>query len=465
LVRDALAHFVRHYRDYPLTNNLLGPTRLFQSTYLEAFWLVDIVAAYDLTRASPAYDAADHGGVRDLLYESSELVRSFDEGVSNRQAFNNAGVGAVALLYEDAALLGHVLQGRHGFAFHMRESLLEDGIWYEGETYHFATLDHSLNLAEMARHRGIDLYDGASGFGSLRPMFEGPLKVMLPDLTFPSRKDSWFGRGIGYHRNVYEMGYARYGEERYGGLLARAYRGEADRRDITWRTFLYLEPQLPDVPVDRLRPKKSYSMPGTGLGVLRRDEGATYVGLEYGHYGGGHGHPDRLNLTLHADDVHWLADPGTGWYHLKELGWYRSSLAHNTVMLGGANQTPAEGELSAIGTAVGLSVAQADVTGAYPGTRMRRTLGLAKGVLIDVVHVESDGSQPVDLTLNVRGRLELDVVTEETDGPLSERGGHPFLQDVSGARCGPDGWRGKVEFEGRTLRLAQRGSERLFAGT
>ena len=488
LVRDSLAHFVEHYREYPLANNLLGPTRLFQSTYLEAFWLVDMVAAFDLTRSSAVFSEVDRSGVRDLFYESAAVVRSYDEGVSNRQAFNNAGMGAVALLYEDEELLEHVLAGPHGFAFHMRESLLEDGIWYEGETYHFATLDHSLNLAEMARRRGIDLYTGESGYGSLRPMFDGPLRVMLPDLTFPSRKDSWFGRGIGYHRDVYELGFARYGEERYGGLLAHAYAtGEADRSDLSWRTFLNLEPDLPQVTSDDpprpgflglsdLRPQECERMPGTGVAILRRDQGSVYAGLEYGHYGGGHGHPDRLHLTLFANGVHWLLDPGTGWYHVPELGWYRSTLAHNTVSIDGKLQNPREGRLLAFGNAGRYQVVQSSVEGVAEGVDLRRTLCLGEGFLLDVVDVwsEEGGERTFDLALHtpeevvvrdsaVRDPAELHGERPEPSASalasvasLGDRDGYEFLSGTE--PCPPGTLDLTLRSNDSTLRLLQLGS-------
>jgi hypothetical protein len=491
LVRDSLMHFVRHYREYPLANNLLGPTRLFQSTYLEAFWLVDMVAAYDLTRASPVYSAVDHVGVRELFYESAGVVRSFDEGVSNRQAFNNAGMGAVALLYDDEALLGHVLSGPHGFSFHMRESLLEDGIWYEGETYHFATLDHLLDLAEMARHRGIDLYHGKSGFGSLEVMFEGPLKVMLPDLTFPSRKDSWYGRGIYYHRDVYELGFARYGSERYGGLLAHAYESGADRTDISWRTFLHLNPELPRVSTSNLRSSTCEAMPGTGVAVLRRDQGSVYASLEYGHYGGGHGHPDRLHLSLHANGRHWLLDPGTGWYHVPELGWYRSTLAHNTVSVDGRPQAPVEGTLVAHGDAGGLQVAQARVAGTAGGVKLRRTLLLGDGFLVDVLDADGDEQHRYDLVLHTPSALRGAALSESTPssskqpGPekavastessgepattLGERDGWEFLTQVAPLRDSPTEGRpgGRLDVTAeqgdRTLRVVQLGDHERHA--
>jgi len=485
LVRDSLLHFATHYRDYPLANNLLGPTRLFQSTYLEAFWLVDMVAAYDLTRDSPSYSDHDHAAVRELFYESSTLIRSFDEGLSNRQAFNNAGMGAVGFLYQDPELIEHVLAGPHGFSFHMSQSLLEDGVWYEGENYHFATLDHTLDLAEFALHRDVDLYHGTSDYGSLRPMFDGPLKVMLPDLTFPSRKDSWFGRGVAYHRDSYELGYARYGDVRYGGLLANAYQHGADRSDLSWRTLLYLAPELPvvaggrgrvdarsdEVPVvdfADLREKESQRMPGTGVAVLRRDAGATYAGLEYGHYGGGHGHPDRLHLTLFANGVHWLADPGTGWYHVPELGWYRSTIAHNTLSVDGQLQNPREGRLLAFGEAGGYQAAQALVEGVAEGVHMRRTLLLGDGFLVDVLDATGvvGSDHTFDWAFHTRGQL---ISSERSDSgersrpapdiprsPLGDRNGYEFLTEVQ--PLSTEGLHVVVEHDGASLRVLQTGS-------
>ena len=77
-----------------------------------------------------------------------------------------------------------------------------------------------------------------------------------------------------------------------------------------------------------------------GLAILRTRE--RYVSLECGPSGGGHGHPDRLHLTLHADGVHWLPDLGTGSYVAHDLFWYRSTLAHNAPRLDGSSQPPGD---------------------------------------------------------------------------------------------------------------------------
>ena len=64
-----------------------------------------------------------------------------------------------------------------------------------------------------------------------------------------------------------------------------------------------------------------------------------YVSLECGPTGGGHGHADRLHLTLHADGIPWLCDFGTPSYVARELRWYRSTLAHNAPRIDGQSQS------------------------------------------------------------------------------------------------------------------------------
>src|SRR5439155_1390170 len=94
---------------------------------------------------------------------------------------------------------------------------------------------------------------------------------------------------------------------------------------------------LPELPTD-VPPwaPRSVLLESQGLAVLRAGE--RYVSLECGPLGGGHGHPDRLHLTLHADGVHWLPDFGTGSYVSRDLFWYRSTLAHNAPRVDGGTR-------------------------------------------------------------------------------------------------------------------------------
>src|SRR5437762_1461503 len=108
----------------------------------------------------------------------------------------------------------------------------------------------------------------------------------------------------------------------------------ASRRSLSWWSLLEMVPDLP--PADEPWSPKSVLLESQGLAVLR--SGDRYVSLESGPQGGGHGHPDRLQLTLHGDGVYWLPDPGTGQYVTHDLFWYRSTLAHNAPLLDGESQ-------------------------------------------------------------------------------------------------------------------------------
>ena len=158
---------------------------------------------------------------------------------------------------------------------------------------------------------------------------------------------------VTWMRPGFELGLAMQSDERLVSMLARIYDssypgGETGRAtsaadiernraptglaraDLSWRTLLCALPGLPPLVS---RPFGSDLLPAQGIGILRREGDAVYVSLDYGHSGGGHGHPDRLNLTL-VDRTHrWFEDPGTGSYVDPSLHWYRSTLAHNAPLM------------------------------------------------------------------------------------------------------------------------------------
>jgi hypothetical protein len=136
-----------------------------------------------------------------------------------------------------------------------------------------------------------------------------------------------------------------------------------------------------------------------GLAVLRTAD--RYVSLEAGPYGGGHGHPDRLHLTLYQDGVHWLPDPGTGSYVAPDLAWYRSTLAHNAPRLDGASQPT--------GDAVCESFEDGGTWGWTQGTYgpIRRTLVSGLDYLLDVVEVAGEGERLLEVPWHLAGEISV----------------------------------------------------------
>jgi uncharacterized heparinase superfamily protein len=137
-----------------------------------------------------------------------------------------------------------------------------------------------------------------------------------------------------------------------------------------------------------------------------------------------HAHADALSLELRVDGVDVLADPGTYCYH-GEPEWrayFRSTLGHNTLQLGGADQSVSGGPflwtrhagtrvLVAQAAEVGISrwSAQHDGYRRRPGAIHRRSVELdrATGTLTVLDEVRSERPHPCRLAFHLGPRLDL----------------------------------------------------------
>ncbi len=362
---EILTAYAARYWRYPNRDNVLGPSRLFFSTYLESIWTCNYLAAAMMLRAAGLLDDATAKSVHQVAEEAATLIGDYDEGFSNRQTWNNAALTAVAVWFEDEELAQRAIEGETGLIAHMARGYGRDGMWFEGENYHLFALRGLLTGATWARLAGLDFWSdqrlGTRIAGALR----APMLTALPDFTFPARKDARFGVSLAQPAflELWEIGlgncvrsapdavhrdelaswlYALYEQAPPEPELLESYlhdcgarrTADSSRSSLSWWSLLEMLPELP--PAQPWQPQ-SVLLESQGLAVLRR--GDRYVSLETGSSSGGHGHPDQLHLTLFADGVHWLPDPGTGGYVTRDLFWYRSPLAHNVPRIDGESLT------------------------------------------------------------------------------------------------------------------------------
>ncbi|MDP9176532.1 MAG: heparinase II/III-family protein [Gemmatimonadota bacterium] len=481
LAASLLDAYADQYLRYPNRDNVLGPSRPFFSTYLESIWLLQLVLALDLLEAgAPAGETGELGGrVRDrLVVPSAVLIASYDECMSNRQVWNNAALAAAGILLGDDTLVKGALLGRSGLHEHLERALLRDGSWYEGENYHLFAHRGLWYCVQIAERHGYALPPQLEG--RFREGFAAPFRTLLPDLTYPSRKDSQYAVSIRQPRfaESCELGIARHDDERLVGILARLYaadiprgdtgraRSSADvernlpatgltRADLSWRSLLFAREHLPRLVPSAL---ESDLLPAQGIGVLRRDRATLYVALDYGHGGGGHGHPDRLNLLLADGDVRWFDDPGTGSYVDPSLHWYRSTLAHTAPLVDGRSQPAVDGQLIGFydcGEAAWISATAPLAT----GLRVRRSVVLMKDYLVDVLEWDTEGDAVHEVALPWHGVdlvNELDEPLARTPHPITggetREDGFGFLSDTALVHA-PDGvQRVRGHFAGHELR-------------
>ncbi|MEO7136499.1 MAG: heparinase II/III family protein [Gemmatimonadales bacterium] len=413
------------YLDYPNRDNVLGPSRLFFSTYLESIWIGNYLAAAMLLREGGLLDDASAQVVAMVADEAANLIGEFDEGLSNRQTWHNAALASIAVWFEDEELASRVVEGGSGIVAHLLHGFGEDGMWYEGDNYHLFALRGQLLAMWWARKAGVDMLADPLLAQRLARALRAPAATALPDSTFPARKDSRFGVSLAQpmYLELWEIGLARVGgAEQRGELwswLRQLYQSPAPkaqtfdsylhdaaeptpvpvrhRSDLSWWALLEMAPSLP-LGTPAWAPGNVF-VEGQGLAVLRH--GGRYASLEGGNYGGGHGHPDRLNLVLHANGEYWLPDFGTGSYVSRDLFWYRSTLAHNAPRLDGRSQSPGDAACDNF-----------DQRGEWAWVRAHygqlvRTLISGPAYLLDVVELASGEDHMLELPWHLSGTVEV----------------------------------------------------------
>ena len=457
LAAQILDSYVERYLGYPNQDNALGPTRPFFSTYLESIWLLQLCIALSLLETVGSH--GDLGArVRDrIIQPSARLISSFDEGGSNRQVWNAAALLAAGHLLDDAALANRSILGQSGIAAHLAHGLLPDGSWYEGENYHVFAHRGLWYGIVMAETMGCRL--PSELVRRFEDGFALPLLTAFPDLTIPSRRDSQYAISLRQWRfaESFELGLARREDARLLAGLGRLYDGAIPRRDtgrwrsaadtqpheegssltradLGWRALLFARAELPRAVESA---DKSVLLEAQGLAAFRRDAGRTYIALDYGQSGGGHGHPDRLNVLFAHGDQRILDDYGTGSYVDPSLHWYRSTLAHNAPFFDGVSQRRSSGRLLAYEErgAAGWVAAEVPLHGLASDVEARRSVIVMSDYLVD--HLEWRSTREISAYLPVHVEAEvgdLAFVREPLRGGPAAEDGFAYLRETE---CAP----------------------------
>lgn len=453
-----------HYASLPNLDNVLGPSHLFFSTYLESIWVTNYLGAAMLLREGGRLDDGAMDVVAAVADEAAAVIGEFNEGFSNRQTWHNAALAAIGVWFEDEELAQRAVESETGLLAHLAHGFAPDGTWHEGENYHLFALQGAFTALRWARSAGVDPLGDPELAERVAAALRAPIRTALPDLTFPARKDSRFAislaqpmyielweRGLGilsesggdlgdvgsWLRSLYDPPAAA--AQEFDSWLYEAGRpapGQRSRSDLSWNALLEMVPVLP--PGTGVE-AASTLLPSQGLAVLRR--GDRYVSLECGEWVGGHGHPDRLNLALHAAGVHWLPDFGTGSYVSRDLFWYRSTLAHNAPILDGVSQVTGDAECTAF-----------HVDGDWSWVRgtwgpISRTVVAGPDYVIDVVELNAGSERMLELPWHLDGATVLTQGHWEPDSIES-----PFVTSVERfvpATAGPIAV--QAEREGRAL--------------
>ena len=164
-----------------------------------------------------------------------------------------------------------------------------------------------------------------------------------------------------------------------------------------------------DLPEPTVAAEASRNFPSSGYTILRAGLGkdATWLCLKYGPHGGPHGHPDKNSFVLYAAGHVLAGDPGTAFYGVPiHAGWYRTTLAHNTLVVDETSQHAATGTSLAFRTGDGWSGSLTEAGYAYGDVSFRRAvclIGKDLVVFLDMVGTDDGKPRTFDLACHLSG--------------------------------------------------------------
>lgn len=362
--------------------------KAFAQSLDEANWATKIAMAYTAVR--PLLTAAERDSIeRGYLRPALGLLQRRPAG-ANWQMWHNSGMVALAIALEDDKAIDIALNDRErGYHALNKKHKNADGWINEGSPhYHYYPLEALIFTANAVRCRGINLFDT-----DLHNMFVMPIRGTYPDLSFPAHSDGWYGANLLSQTALYEIADARYNDATLGDALQLCYGGKKrlDPESL-------LNPRETKAVKSGKYLQKGFSFPQSGFCLLR--SGERTVVLKFGGEGIGHGHPDKLSLTIHDGERELISDFGTSGYSTPDyLQWYKRTLSHNTVTVDGRDQRRSVGRLLSFNPREDGGSAEMQTLTAYPGIDMRRSIDLSGRQMKDRFTCTSDSEHVYEYVL------------------------------------------------------------------
>lgn len=447
-VRRILLHLADAYAGYPARldrwgrSGLLAPLggRRYVQSLDEAVGVISLAKAYDLTRRAAVWNDDDRKHVEvDFFRATATTLLRFNQDINNHQTWYNAGLMAIASVLADEELVEKVLTMRGGFRDQLQRSLGDDGLWYEGTmAYQIYALQAMVEIVDAGRKLGLPLHEEPR----FKKLLTSSLEVAYPDGQYPAINDS-DPSNFHYFDWSYEWAW-------------KTYRDPVFAQAVAWgKPTLLAEMLGPDAKPQWPLATKSMNLADAGLAILRVGDPAeqSCVFFDYGQHGGGHGHYDKLNITLFANGREWLLDTGRISYSHKEYKtWVKHTVAHNTVVIDGSNQSPTTGNLLWLKTDDGWAACAGECQTAYEGVTLRRYLFLTRQMLVDVFDVQATRDVQIDWLAHAMTE-PIEPVQQSESHAIESLGSGPGYEHLVEARRWKTGTASRWDFPAGKQRL------------
>ena len=396
--RAILLAYADKYLSYPIHDNKGRPGkhggRVASQPLSEAMWLIPVVQGADLVWETLSADDRRVIEEKILRPALTEIIIPTKFGIQNMQCWENSAIGLTGFLLGDQNLISLAIDDpKFGYRQQLAKGVDADGLWLEGSSgYHFFAIEGLWPLAEGARNCGLDLYDS-----QFKALFDGPFAIAMPNLVLPNFNDSSLAPLLG-QTAAYELAFARFHDAKYISLFGNR---------NNWMALLFGATNLPAA--QAVGETQSRNLTAGGYAILQQGAGtnATWIATKFGPHGGMHGHPDKNSFILYARGQVRAPDVGTHAYGSPlHMGWDKTTLAHNTLIVDEKSQEPAQGKCLAFGTTNGVDFSVTDAGPIYPAVNVHFTRSVAMltaNLVLFVDQIQADAPHTFDLAYHQMG--------------------------------------------------------------
>lgn len=422
--KDKYLTYTMHDKDGNEGDKAGAGGRVTAQSINEAQWVIPLAWAYDLLYHK--FTVAERKEIEERIFHPvAQLLMRVNEGRHNHQAWYNSGIGVIGFLLKEKK---YVLFALHkfdsGFYFQMENSITPDGLWYEGSGhYHYYAMRCLKDLSDAAIHSGINLFENEA----YRSIYTFPIVYQDPSAELPTTGD---GRVVNLYEDdradLFESAYRHTRDPYIVPILKNSSRNSID-------ALLYGVAELPEVNL----PPLTSRMLASGQAVLRSGTGnqvENFLVMNGMPYAGGHSHYDKMGIQFYANGRTQAPDPGSIRYRdPRHDGWFKSTLAHNTVALNERNQVySGKAKVQYFSGGSTFQAVRMQDDRCYPGSLLDRTALLSDWYLFDLFRITSSQNNTADWAYHNYGVLKTDFALNPIKLPNTP--GYKYLENPVSAK-------------------------------
>jgi len=327
----------------------------------------------------------------------------------------------------EVTVADEVINGPTGLYQQFDLGIDADGMWYEGSFgYHFFAFRAMLPMLHGLHRLRPDM-----SIEDAKQMLTMPLEMAFPNGQLAHLNDGPLQNFDSNLREIYEQSLPFFPISEFCGPLVEYGRGQSMDAVVFG---------VADLPYQDWVDYPLVNNEVSGLAALKSSytaDRSTLV-LDYGPHGGLHGHYDKLGINLWRGDTPIANEVGDiGVDVPMTTNYYRTTLAHNTVLINGQSQEACGGVLEHFRADGDNSFILASADDAYEGVTMRRQVTMAQnGHVVDGVEVVASSPGTMDYVLH-----SPDVITTTlalSAGDLGYSGPYDYLSNVQVATIDQD---------------------------